>query len=56
LAGEQGQGESRDGVRNLEGHSRIQTTLDLYTDDDLDEIAARDKFVDAMGIESGNVQ
>jgi hypothetical protein len=57
LAGEQGQGESKDGVRNLEGHSRIQTTLDLYTDEDLDEmIAAQDKFVDAMGIESGSVQ
>jgi hypothetical protein len=57
LAGEQGQGESKDGVRNLEEHSRIQTTLDLHTDEDLDEmIAAQDKFVDAIGIESGNVQ
>ncbi len=39
------------------GHSRIQTTLDLYTDEDLDEmIAAQEKFLDAVGFESGSVQ
>jgi hypothetical protein len=32
-------------------------TLDLYTDEDLDEmIAAQDKYVDAVGIESETVQ
>jgi hypothetical protein len=36
---------------------RIQTTLDLYTDEDLDEmIAAQEKFLDAVGFESGSVQ
>lgn len=39
------------------GHSRIQTTLDLYTDEDLDEmIAAQEKWLDAVGFESGSVQ
>jgi hypothetical protein len=39
------------------GHSRIQTTLDLYTDEDLDEmIAAQEKFRNALGFESGSVQ
>jgi hypothetical protein len=31
------------------GHSRIQAALDLYTDEDLDEmIAAQEKFLDAV--------
>jgi integrase len=39
------------------GHSRVQTTLDLYTGEDLDEmIAAQEKFLDAVGFESGSVQ
>jgi hypothetical protein len=39
------------------GHFRIQTTLDLYTDEDPDEmIAAQEKFLDAVGFESGSVQ
>jgi hypothetical protein len=34
-----------------------QTTLDLYTDEDLDEmIAAQEKFLSAVGFESGSVQ
>ena len=37
--------------------SRSQTTLDLYSDEDLDEmIAAQEKFLDAVGFESGSVQ
>lgn len=44
-------------VQGILGHSRIQTTLDLYTDEDLDEmIAAQEKFLDAVGFESGSVQ
>jgi hypothetical protein len=40
-------------VQGISGHSRIQTTLDLYTDEDLDEmIAAQDKFIDAVGLET----
>jgi hypothetical protein len=40
-------------VQGILGHSRIQTTLDLYTDEDLDEmIAAQEKFLDACGIRS----
>jgi integrase len=39
-------------VQAILGHSRIQTTLDLYTDEDLDEmIAAQEKFLDAVGFE-----
>jgi len=35
----------------------LVTTLDLYTDEDLDEmIAAQEKFLDAVGFESGSVQ
>jgi hypothetical protein len=35
------------------GHSWIQTTLDLYTAEDLDEmIAAQEKFLDAVGFEA----
>jgi hypothetical protein len=44
-------------VSGILGHSRIQTTLDLYTDEDLDEmIAAQEKFLDAVGFKSGSVQ
>lgn len=44
-------------VQGILGHSRIQTTPDLYTDEDLDEmIAAQEKFLDAVGFESGSVQ
>jgi integrase len=39
------------------GRSRIQTTLDLYTDEDLDEMSApQDKFLDAVGFHAGSVQ
>jgi len=44
-------------VQGILGHSRIQTTLDLYADEDLDEmIAAQEKFLNAVGFESGSVQ
>jgi integrase len=44
-------------AQGILGHSRIQTTLDLYTDEDLDEmIAAQDKFIDAVGFERETVQ
>jgi integrase len=44
-------------VSGILGHSRIQTTLDLYTDEDLDEmIAAQEEFLDAVGFESGSIQ
>jgi integrase len=45
-------------VQGILGHSRIQTTLDLYVGEDLDEmIAAQEKFVDAVGLdESKTVQ
>ncbi len=44
-------------VQGILGHSRIQTTLDLYTDEDLDGmIAAQDKFIDAVGFERETVQ
>jgi hypothetical protein len=44
-------------VQGILVHSRIQTTLDLYTDEDLDEmIAAQEKFLDAVGFKSGSVQ
>jgi hypothetical protein len=56
LAGEQAK-ENPKTVQGILGHSRIQTTLDLYTDEDLDEmIAAQEKFLDAVGFESGSVQ
>jgi len=43
-------------VQGILGHSRVQTTLDLYTDEDLDEmIAAQEKYLDA-GIRSGKDQ
>jgi integrase len=38
-------------VQGILGHSRIQTTLDLYSDSDLDAmIEAQDRYVDAVGI------
>ena len=44
-------------VQGILGHSWIQTTLDLYTDEDLDEmIAAQEKYLDSVGFESGSVQ
>jgi integrase len=44
-------------VQGILGHARIQTVFDLYTDEDLDEmIAAQEKFVNAVGIESEVVQ
>jgi integrase len=44
-------------VQGILGHARIQTTLDLYADEDLDEmIAAQEKFLDAVGFETENVQ
>jgi hypothetical protein len=44
-------------VQGILGHSRIQTALDLYTDEDLNEmIAAQEKFMDAVGFEGETVQ
>jgi hypothetical protein len=38
-------------VQGILGHSRIQTTLDLYCDSDLDAMfEAQDRWVDAVGI------
>jgi len=38
-------------VQGILGHSRVQTTLDLYSDSDLDTmIEAQDRYVDAVGI------
>jgi hypothetical protein len=39
------------------GHSRIQTPLDLYTDEDLDDmIGTQEKFLAAVGCEAEIVQ
>src|SRR5260370_23633472 len=44
-------------VQGILGHSRIQTTLDLYTDEHLDEmIAAQEAFIDAVGFDKETVQ
>jgi hypothetical protein len=44
-------------MQGILGHSRIQTTLDLHPDEDLDEIiAAQDNFIDAVGFEKETVQ
>jgi hypothetical protein len=44
-------------VSGVLGHSRIQTTRNLYKDKDLGEmIAAREKRLNAVGFESGSVQ
>ena len=52
-----GFGCGRKTVQGILGHSRIQTTLDLYTDEDLVEmIGAQEKFLDAVGFEAGSVQ
>jgi integrase len=49
--------ENPKAVQGILGHSRIQTTLDLYTDEDLDEmIAAQDTFLEAVGFERETVQ
>gem|GEM_PF-5783733 len=49
--------ENPKAVSGILGHSRIQITLDLYSDENLDElIAAQEKFLDAVGFESGSVQ
>ena len=49
--------ETPETVQGILGHSRIQTTLDLYTDEDLDEmIAAQEKILNAVRFESGSVQ
>jgi integrase len=38
-------------VQGILGHSRVQTTLDLYSDSDLDAmIEAQDRYVEAVGI------
>ncbi len=44
-------------VQGILGHSRIQTTLDLYTDEDLDAmIVAQEKFFDVVGFERETIQ
>jgi integrase len=46
--------ESPKTVQGILGHSRIQTTLDLYTDEDLDEmIAAQEKFLHPWDLNLG---
>jgi hypothetical protein len=43
-------------VQGILGHFRIQTTLDLYTDEVDEMIAAQDKFLDTVGFERETVQ
>ena len=44
-------------VQGILGHARVQTVFDLYTDEDPDEmIAAQEKFLNAVGFDSGSVQ
>ena len=44
-------------VQGILRHSRIQTTLDLYTQEGSDETrAAQGRFLTAMGLGSGAVQ
>ena len=44
-------------VQGILRHSRIQTTLDLYTQEDSDEArGAQGKFLEAVGVSSGMVQ
>jgi len=44
-------------VQGISGHSRIQTTLDMYAVGDFDEmISAQDKFIDAVGFEKETVR
>jgi hypothetical protein len=49
--------ENRKTVQGILGHSRIHTTLELYTGEDLDEmIAAQEKYLEDVGLESGSVR
>ena len=44
-------------VQGILRHSRIQTTLDLYTQEDSDEaLAAQGEFLQALGMRSERVQ
>ena len=44
-------------VQGILRHARIQTTLDLYTQDDCDEArGTQGEFLKAVGIHSGMVQ
>jgi hypothetical protein len=44
-------------VQGLLRHSKIQTTLDLYTQEDSDETrVAQGSFLSAMGLSSGVVR
>jgi hypothetical protein len=44
-------------VQGILRHSRIQTTLDLYTQEDRDEaLGAQGAFLKAVGMQSGMVQ
>lgn len=46
--------ENPNTVQGILGHSRIQTTLDLYSDSDLDAmIEAQDRYIGAVGIRCG---
>jgi integrase len=50
LAGEQGESRTET-VQGILRHSKIQTTLDLYTQDDSDETrAAQGEFLSAVGM------
>ena len=44
-------------VQSILRHSKIQTTLDLYTQGDHDEtLQAQGKFLEALGVEASTVQ
>ena len=44
-------------MRDILSLSRIETSLNFYTDEDLDEmIATEEKFLGALGLEIGCVQ
>lgn len=44
-------------MQGILGHASVQTVFDLYTQENVDEmIAAQEKFLDAVGFESGIVQ
>ncbi len=44
-------------MQGILGHARVQTVFDLYTDEDPDEmIAAQEKFLNAVGFDSGSAQ
>ena len=56
LSGEHRQGPAKT-VQGILRHSRIQTTLDLYTQGDSDETrAAQGEFLKALGMPSGAMQ